>query len=310
MVLPVNPRRTAFALVELIAALALAGLVAAIAIATITRQQRFYRASAELRGARESVRDAMEILAADIRGASVSDTIRLRADSAIELFTAIGTSVACQTAGTGVGLPPSHASGNSLSAFLTEPDTGDIALFFIDSANAGPQWRRYRIASFAARSTGSACASGSPFAGEADATSAVRGFALTLTIPAPATIGPGTPVRFIRRARYSLYHASDGEWYLGYRRCNAIGASSCGGVQPVSGPYRAYSSDPRLTGLLLEYFDSHGVRLGATASPLVLARVAITARSESDQQNPFSRRAAYIADSATVSIGIRNRARQ
>src|SRR4051812_17910820 len=201
-----NPRRPAFALAELIVALAIAGLVAAMAIATITRQQRFFRASAELRGARESVRDAMEILTSDIRGASVSDTVRLRADSAIELFTAIGTSVVCRVAGNEVGLPASHASGNSLSAFLTEPDTGDIAVFLVDSANNAGQWKRYRIASFVGRAAGSVCASESAFASDADATSPGSGFALTLTSSLSPAITPGTPVRFIRRARYSLYH--------------------------------------------------------------------------------------------------------
>jgi prepilin-type N-terminal cleavage/methylation domain-containing protein len=309
MVLSVSPPRSGFALVELIAALTLAGLVATIAIATVTRQQRFYRASAELRGTRESVRDAMEILTADIRGASVSDTVRLRTDSAIELFTAIGASVVCQTAGDEVGLPATHASGNSLSAFLTEPDTGDLALFFVDSANDGGQWKRYRIASFASRSTGAACAPGSAFASDADATSAARGFSLTVASALSTAITAGTPVRFIRRARYSLYHAGDGEWYLGYRRCDAIAPSVCGGVQPVSGPYRGYSSNTRQTGFLLEYFDSQGSPLGPTASPMLLARVDITARSESNQRNPFSRRTATIADSATVSIALRNGAR-
>jgi type II secretory pathway pseudopilin PulG len=301
-------RRKAFALVELIAAVALAGLVATMAVATITRQQKFYRASAELRAAREGVRDAMEILSSDIRGASVADTVRLRADSAIELFAAIGTSVVCQAGDMDVGLPASHSIGNSLSAFLTEPDTGDIALFYTDSV--GAQWQRYRITSFAARSTTSACTIGSPFASDGGAAGGVGGFALTVATPLSLAIRSGTSVRFIRRVRYSLYKAADGDSYLGYRRCNALGPSVCGGIQPISGPYRPYSSDQRRTGLLLEYFDTRGVPLAPTASATLLARVTITARSESNQRNPFSRQPANIADSASVSIALRNGARE
>ncbi len=305
----IAPRR-GFALVELIAVVVLAGLVATMAVATITRQQRFYRASAELNAAREGVRDAMEILSADIRGASVSDTVRLRADSAIEVFAAIGLSVVCQTAGTEVGLAPSHPSGNSLSAFLTDPDTGDIALFYVDSAGGKERWARYRVASFASRATGSMCPAASGFSTETDPSSGSRDFALTVTGTLLTAIRPGTPVRFIRRVRYSLYRAADGKSYLGYRRCNAVGPSVCGGVQPISGPYRAYSSDTRATGLLFEYLDARGAPLGAAASSMGLARVVITARSESEQRNPFSQRSGTIADSGTVSVALRNDSRQ
>jgi len=119
-------------------------------------------------------------------------------------------------------------------------------------------------------------------------------------------IRPGAIVRFIRRQRYSLYRASDGDWYLGYRRCNAMGVSVCGAVQPVSGPYRAFSRDQRATGLLFEYFDASGQALDVAAAPLSLARVDVTARSESGHPlpsgGPFARK---IADSATVSVAIK-----
>jgi hypothetical protein len=116
-------------------------------------------------------------------------------------------------------------------------------------------------------------------------------------------------VRFIRRGRYSLYRASDGDWYLGYRRCNALGSSVCGAIQPLSGPYRRYSSDPAATGLLFEYFDANGNRLGAGSSPLELARVDVTARAESRHHLIVEGRQSTPGDSATMSIAIRNRSR-
>jgi hypothetical protein len=287
---------------------ALTGLVCGTIVATITRQQRFYRGASELLYVRGSVRDAMDVLSADIRRTSVADTVRLAADSAIEFFATIGASLVCQIVANDVGLPAAHLSGNSLSAFLTEPDTGDLALFHVVSAGANERWERRRISGFALQSLASSCPPASRLSEQSDLDVGAKGFVVTLTTPLGGDVNPGAVVRFIRRARHSLYHASDGDWYLGYRRCNAIGASACGAIQPVSGPYRAYDRDPRATGLLFEYFDAAGQPLDVAAAPLALARVDVAARSESEHQlpgsAPFVRR---IADSATVSVAIKNR---
>jgi hypothetical protein len=260
---------------------------------TLIRQQRFYRGTTELLEAREGVRDAMELLSTDIRGMSVADTVRLLADSAIEFFANVGSSIVCQTTGdNGVGLPgASSVRGNALTAFLNQPDTGDIAVFHRDSLEGASEWERHRITGFRARPRATAC----------------PGFVLDLATPLSAHVGAGAPVRFIRRGRYSLYHGSDGRWYLGYRRCNAVGASACGAIQPLSGPYREYSSNPRNTGLLFEYFDESGSRLAQGASPFAIARVDITARAESRQRIVVEGRVSAPADSATVAIAIRNR---
>jgi hypothetical protein len=93
----------------------------------------------------------------------------------------------------------------------------------------------------------------------------------------------------------------------GTDRCNAIGASSCGAIQPLSGPYRDYSSNPRNTGLLFEYFDASGIRLTPGSSPLAIARVDVTARAESRQRIVVEGRVTAPGDSATVAIAIRNR---
>jgi type II secretory pathway pseudopilin PulG len=300
-----NHDRPGLSLVELVAVIALAGLVGGTIVTTITRQQRFYRNAAETLYARESVRDAIAVLSTDIRLASVADTIRPLADSAIEFFATIGASVVCQTVGNEVGLAPAHAAGNSLSGFLIEPDTGDLVLFRTDSAGAGEHWERYRISSFTSRSLASSCTAASRFSRNSDFAAGVTGFVVTLTTALRGDVKPGAPVRFIRRARYGLYHASDGGWYLGYRRCNAVGPSACGVVQPVSGPYRGYSPDPAATGLLFEYFDVLGRRLDAAASPLALARVDVTARTESLSSGSRSEK---ISDSAKTSVAIRNRA--
>ena len=301
--------RNGVTLAELAVVLALLGLIGGTIGLTLVRQQRFYRGATELLHAREGVRDATELLSTDIRGMSVADTVRLLADSAIEFFANIGSSVVCQAAGgTGVGLPgASSGRGVTLTAFLTNPDTGDIALFYRDSLEGAGQWERHGIASFGVRSLAVTCPSTSVFARGSDADSRGSGFYLVLSTPLSAHVKAGAPVRFIRRGRYSLYHASDGSWYLGYRRCNAVGASACGAIQPLSGPYRGYSSNRGKTGLLFEYFDESGSALASSASPLALARIDITARSEGRQRILVEGRVTIPSDSATVAIATRNR---
>jgi prepilin-type N-terminal cleavage/methylation domain-containing protein len=304
-----TPARRGVTLTELAVVLALVGLLGSAIGITLLRQQRFYRGTTELLHAREGVRDAMELLSTDIRGMSVADTVRLLADSAMEFFANIGSSVLCQRdAETSAGLPgTSSARGNTLTAFLTQPDTGDIAVFLRDSVEETSEWERHRIVGFGARSLEITCPESSGLAPVLEPVAGGTGFLVELSTPLSPHVRPGAPVRFIRRGRYSLYHASDGRWYLGYRRCNAVGTSTCGGIQPMSGPYRDYSSNPHDTGLLFEYFDGSGSRLTPVSSPLAIARVDITARAESRQRILVEGRVRAPADSATVSIAIRNR---
>ncbi|MEO8579346.1 MAG: type II secretion system protein [Gemmatimonadales bacterium] len=309
-------RPRGFTLIELAVVLSILGIAGAAIGMTLLRQQRFYRGASELMYSRQSVRDAIELLSTDIRGASVTDTVRLLADSAIELFTNIGSSVLCQSSGSEVGLPgAAPAPGNTLSAFLFEPDTGDIALFYGDSTEGTggdstgsvSRWERHRIEVFSRRLLASACPASAAFAPSGDLSgNGATGFVMTLRAPLSQHVGAGAPVRFVRRGRYSLYKASDGDWYLGYRRCNAEGPRACGVVQPLSGPYRPYSPDSHLTGLLFEYFDAQGTRLGAGASPLAVARVDITARAQSSQRLLIEGRSWTPRDSATLSIAVRN----
>jgi len=285
--------RKGVTLAEIAVVMALMGVLGGAVGLTLLRQQRFYRATTEVLHAREGVRDALELLSTDIRGMSTSDTLRLVADSAIELFANIGSSIVCHTDGSiGVGLPAaSSGRGNAFTTFLVQPDSGDIAVFHRDSLDGESEWERHRIAAFGARPPGTAC----------------PGFVVDLATPLSPHVKTSAPVRFIRRGRYSLYHASDGRWYLGYRRCNAVGASVCGAIQPLSGPYRDYSSNPRSTGLLFEYFDASGARLTPGGSPVAIARVDVTARAESRQRIVVEGRVNAPSDSATVAIAIRNR---
>lgn len=289
-------------LIELAVVLGLVGVVGGAIGVTLLRQQRFYRGAGELLSARGTVRDALEVLSTDIRGMSVADTVTLMADSAFEFFASIGSATVCQaTTGPEVGLAGSSGSrGNALTSLLVQPDTGDIGVFFHITTDGAGRWERSRIAGFASRALSSSCAAATAFAvGAAD-----KGFTASLGATLTLPIREGMPVRFIRRGRYSLYRASDGEWYLGYRRCNAVGPPACGAVQPLSGPYRAYDRDRDRSGLLFEYFDAEGGRVDGSA-PMSLALVRITARAGNSQAGGGVEWTA--GDSATVAISIRNR---
>lgn len=289
-------------LIELAVVLALVGIVGGAIGTTLVRQQRFYRGAGELLSARGTVRDAMEVLSTDIRGLAVADTPTLMADSAFEFFANIGSATVCQTsAEQEVGLAGTGGSrGNALTSLLVQPDTGDIAVALQIAPDATTRWEGSRITDVASRPLSSICQGAPAFAVGAGG----RGFSLALAAPPATPIGEGMPVRFIRRGRYSLYRASDGEWYLGYRRCNAVGPPSCGAVQPLSGPYLPYSSRGDESGMLFQYFDAAGNRIDGTA-PSALALVRITARAGNRQATGGSE---WIAgDSATVAISIRNR---
>ncbi len=284
-------------LIEVIVVISLLGMIGATIGSAIINQQRFHRDASELLDARQGVRDAMEVLSGDIRGSTPADTFRLMADSALELFTTIGTSVACRTAsGTAIYLA-AESSGNTLTSFLLAPDTGDLVLVFRTTGDATVgTWERHRLAALTPRSNRPGCFT--------DGSGPAEGFLLTLRgIPDPG-LRAGAPIRFIRRGRYSLYRASDGFWYLGYRRCNALGPSVCTGIQPLSGPYKRYNADQTQTGFLFEYFDADGVSI-TSGDAMSVARIDVTARAERNRRAGAATEPR--PESAKASIALRNR---
>ncbi|MEO7822926.1 MAG: type II secretion system protein [Gemmatimonadaceae bacterium] len=293
--------RSGVSLIEILVVVVLLGIAGAVIGSAILDQQRFHRNASELLSARQGVRDAMEVLSADIRGSSTEDTLRVVSDSALELFAAIGASVACRTiSGNSIALAGESATGNTLTSFLLVPDTGDLALIYRESPDSpGGEWNRHRIAALTARSGSPNCV--------ADGAEPGEGFLLTLQSPPAEPVKRGAPVRFIRRGRYSLYRSSDSQWNLGYRRCNALGVPACGAVQPVSGPYRRYTPDNAETGFLLEYFNAEGERVPGVGSALSITRVDVTARAERAKNRRPGSPGISVPEIATASIAIRNR---
>lgn len=308
--------RAGFTLIELIVAGTLAAIVGATLMFTLRRQERFYGSATEVMRLRSQLRDAADVLVADIRGAAVSRYgLALMTDTALELYTTLGSSVVCATpAGRTLFLPPGTlASGAVLTSLLASPDTGDLALLYSipggdpDSA----QWIESRISAFGTRSLASSCPSSTGFTSALDAAAGKTGYAVTLLANPPREVRKGAPVRFIRRARYSLYRSSDGNWYLGYRRCNSVGPSICSTIQPVSGPYLPHArTGASSAGISFRYFDSGAAELFDVSQSTSVARIDVVLRGETARAVSLvgDARQRY-RDSAIVSVSPRNRVR-
>lgn len=302
-----------FTLVELVVATAIASAAAAFMIGTLARQQRFHASAAKILDVRAQVRDAADVLATDLRSAAVASFgFPLMTDSAVEMFATIASSIVCATpSAQSFTLPPAAlASGNTLTAMLAQPDTGDIALVY-SAPSASPDsgdWLALRISAFASRSVSSACPSSTGFTTASDPMAGAQAHLVSTTTVLPLPLRAGAPVHFVRRGRYSLYRSSDSKWYLGYRRCSAWGPSACGSIQPVSGPYDPYSSDRSKSGLVFRYFDESGLEVVSGASSTV-ARVEISMRGAASSSGLTGDLGESYRDSAVISVSPRNRAR-
>ena len=300
-------RRSGFTLVELLVATAIAGVAAVAMMMTLTRQQRFHASASAIIDSREQVRDGAGVLVSDIRSATVARFgLPVTTDSAIEMFTVIATSVACaDPVGATIGLPPLVlARGNTLTSMLFQPDTGDLAVLYAASTIPDSSgWETLRIASFTTRALATSCPPSTGFTSAGDASAGASGYLLTLAQQPSVGVRKGAPIAFVRRVRYSLYRSS-GEWYLGYRRC---GASSgiCSAIQPVSGPYRPYSSSSS-SGLSFRYYNAAGAE--ATYPSTSIARVDIVVRGQTSGAASLTgdSQSAY-RDSIVVSVAPRNR---
>ncbi|MGI8619647.1 MAG: prepilin-type N-terminal cleavage/methylation domain-containing protein [Gemmatimonadaceae bacterium] len=303
-------RRSGFTLIELLIAIALLAIVGGAIGEGLRRQQRVFRSIALMVAARGDVRDAAEVLAADLSTASPLDTLPLARDSAVEFFSAIGASVSCDSApGYMMRIPPEElASGLLLTSLLATPDSGDILLIYNDdsAATAGePRWDRHTIAAVSSQAAATACPASTGFTTAGDATAPA--YIVTLRSAASSGLRRGAPVRILRRGRYSLYRSSDSRWYLGNRRCNALGSSVCGVIQPLSGPYAGYSGAGQ-SGVAYRYFDAAGVSLSSLDAPSRVARVDIAIRARSSMPIYLGGvRSAQYMDSTSISIALRNR---
>ena len=298
--------RRGFTVAELLVATAVAGIATALMTMTIVRQQKFFSSASEILGVRAQLRDAADVLASDIRSASIAEFgLAVITDTAFEMYSVIASSVACMSPSpTAIGLPPiTLASGSTLTAMLVPPDTGDVvAVFSADSA----RWNNYRMSAFGSRSLATSCPSSTGFTTPGDAAS---GYQVTLAAAPALPVKKGSIIHFLRRARYSFYRSSDGEWYLGYRRCGVAAPYACSAIQPISGPYRPYRMGSG-GGVTFRYRDKYGGDVTSVALSNTVARIDIVLRGESASAISLTGDARRIwRDSVVVSVSPRNRLR-
>lgn len=258
-------------LLELMLALVSGAIVIAATVGVIVRAERFHASVEERMRMRSQLRAGGDVLAASARYVAMQGApIALATDTAVELSTVIGVATTCAPAALGrVSLvPDSLASGAALTSIVTTPDSADEVLVWRTPTSAQPiaGWDRARVVSVSMRQAGSVCPIG-PLVSAADV--AARTQATELTVSPAIGAGAGAPVRIVRRARFNAYRASDGLWYLGYRRCPG---GVCGAIQPVSGPYAASGA----AAVTFRYFDLTGV----IATPVSAGRLGGITRIE------------------------------
>lgn len=297
---PHSRRRSGFTLVELVMVAVLAVLVLGGMMNMLVRQQRFYRGTADLLEARSQTRQAAGILPTELRSISpVGNDILAMSDSSLEFRATVGSSVLCVISGGEVVLPPTNPTrGNVATTWGAAPAAGDTVLIF----NEGPTtswtddtWTPYEIGSIT--TVTGACPTSTGLTSDSDVSKTSLKFAVVGGLS--GTIRARAPMRFVRRARYSLYAAANGQWYLGY--CSP----TCGvsGPSPIAGPFVPHTDVA--PGLSFTYLDEDGV---VTATPAEVAQVSILVRAQARNGVSLSGFATRVArDSLRFTVGIRNR---
>jgi prepilin-type N-terminal cleavage/methylation domain-containing protein len=299
-------KRAGFTTIELVVVMTIGGLVAAAVGGVLRRQQRFFTNAASLVDQRISLRDATGILPGELRALSPRDgDVLAFSDSALDMRATIGTAIACDTVAGGgaIDLVPAQAAGSpTLAAYTTSPQPGDIALVYDDDApgaTSSAGWTALDVAAVASRTD--VCAT-SPLIEPNGSAPAPR---LELRFSPGARLAPairaGAFVRVLRRVRYRFYRTSTTQWFLGYAEWDV---TAFGAVQPVSGPYAAYSRGGG-SGLTLRYFDAAGGQITSATEAARIARFEIVVRGTPGDGLSGSSRA--YTDSQSITVRVRNR---
>jgi hypothetical protein len=167
-------------------------------------------------------------------------------------------------------------------------------VFESTSPPSAESWTRFRIAGFN-ESSFAPCAT--------DPAAPAPPFVLAV-VGDVTGVPAGTPVQVVRRGRYSIYRSANGEWNLGYRRCDALKTQSCRAVQPVAGPYRVRAGS--ISGLQFRLYGSGGSLITGSGAVGDVRRAEIIVRSDTTRHVFRARRGHALNDSVAVVIAFRN----
>ena len=307
---PRRQRLLGFTMPELLMSIVLFGLVMTAVMRVIVRQQRFHRGANEVMEMRGQLRQATYALPVDLRAISpAGGDITDWSASSIAFRRFSGASVVClMPTSTTIMLPPLTLSqGNTLSAWIQEPQVGDSILVHDENlliGNADDVWRGHEITSVTSVTGGCPATSGFTVVGDVGRPS----WQLQVSPALSSTIVPGAPIRVFRQVSYELYEAGDGKWYLGALDCVPGRTPVCSELTPIGGPYWPDNADPALSGLALSYFDEFGTALDpATADPADVVRIEIVVRGETNTPFGTDEATGHYRDSLSFVIGLRNR---
>lgn len=284
-----------FTLHEMLVSLAMMSIVIAAVARVALDQARLYRGVADAASVRSEVAMTGDIVANLAWGvAPAAGDLLVADDSAFAARIAIGSAVVCASLPGRITIPaPTQAPGAVLAAFAIPPSAGDaVEALFADSL--GTTWLKFHVAG--APTSNSGCAAFPGVAGTWD-----------VALAEPLVIAAGSLVHFTRPMRLSLYRSTDNRWYLGGKDWNGASATF-NGIQPVSGPLRAYDEDPGRTGLRFVYRDGAGAEL---PQPVDRARVRVITvltrgASTTSTQAPGSVNVPTLGDSVLTVIRLRN----
>ena len=269
--------RSGSTLIEALIALALFGLVGAGIASASLHEQRVLDTLARTSQARAQVDGAVEAVAASLVALDPADIVGTATrDSAIEIQSTLLIGLACAASANEVVVATTAATGAAtLGTANAPPEPGDDMRWL---AGSGGRLRWHAATVTAVTRSNSRC--------DAADTTAWRqppGTRWILSVQpsdagdTPVAIGDAVLVR--RRARWSIYKASDKSWWLGWRGWNGA-LNRFDVIQPVAGPLAPYNADPAKTGFRIAIYDSTDALLSL---PLLDAssarRIEISART-------------------------------
>ena len=284
-------------LLELLVVLVLLTLVGGAILHVAVGQQRFLDAVERVMETHRTVREGVDIPRQELRAvAAASGGIYGMAADHVEFQLLIGASVICDldSSRTTVAIPD-RRSWSTLTSWVVAPREGDTVLVFDAATDSrAPRWWVHTLTT--APAAGGRC----PVKSGLARTAAEEGAALAFQLAPPLelTAGAGAALRFVRRARYQLYHAGDGRWYLGFLDCAPARAVPCSTIQPVSGPFPA-------GGVRFAFRDSTGA---LTSDPARVVRIDVLSSAQSTSSiRAIGFAFGFYADSTVASIALRNR---
>jgi prepilin-type N-terminal cleavage/methylation domain-containing protein len=290
--------RAGFTLVEMVVALALTATILALVSGIALRQQRVINDLAEQRAVSARLREASVLLPIQLRAAAPAD-LREATDTSLELRSTIGVAIVCDTIASRIVLAPATPDDPRYASFISPIEAGD-SVWVLSNDGTGEEWRGTRVIDVGSQAPGPCNALGP---GLSEAAQHVPRVALALVTMPAAPIG--LPLRVTRPVRYSLYHASDGDWYLGERDwSNPLAQFAT--IQPLVGPFLKATS----AGLSFRYADTTGAWLPtpvADRTAVATIQVALRAQTRS-MALAFAANgpAREHVDSALLTIALRN----